>query len=189
VQSPRRMGVRSRRRLRCLPRRLQPHHEHPAPALCHRFLKAAVAYYASLGITVGCIMTDNGSSTDPTASVTPAVPRPQAHLNQTLHAGTNGKAERFIQTALREWACARAYDTSLQRAAKVPHWIHRYNWPRPHGSISTVPTINTLGLTGNNCWGSTARAPSAGRSSATASHWREVRKDSEIAGWGTRIRT
>jgi transposase InsO family protein len=37
---------------------------------------------------------------------------------------TNGKAERFIQTALREWAYARAYQTSDQRSAELPHWIH-----------------------------------------------------------------
>jgi transposase len=45
---------------------------------------------------------------------------------------TNGKAERFIQTALREWAYARAYQNSDQRSAELPHWLHRYNWHRPH---------------------------------------------------------
>ena len=63
---------------------------------------------------------------------------------------TNGKAERFIQTALREWAYARAYDTSRQRKAELPYWIHRYNWHRPHGSIGSVPPISKLGLAGNN---------------------------------------
>ena len=47
----------------------------------------------------------------------------------------NGKAERFIQTALREWAYAQAYDTSAQRAAELTFWLHRYNWRRPHGSL------------------------------------------------------
>jgi len=46
---------------------------------------------------------------------------------------TNGKAERFIQTALREWANAVAYPTSNHRAADLPAWLHRYNWHRPHG--------------------------------------------------------
>jgi transposase InsO family protein len=45
---------------------------------------------------------------------------------------TNGKAERFIQTALREWAYATAFDTSEQRRAELPRWLHRYNWHRPH---------------------------------------------------------
>src|SRR6476659_470624 len=60
---------------------------------------------------------------------------------------TNGEAERVIQ---REWAYARAYYTSLQRAAEPPYWAHRYNWHRPHGSIDAVPPISTLGLAGNN---------------------------------------
>ena len=46
---------------------------------------------------------------------------------------TNGKAERFVQTSLREWAYARAYNTSDERAAELPQWLHRYNWHRPHG--------------------------------------------------------
>ncbi|HET7851302.1 MAG TPA: IS481 family transposase [Methyloceanibacter sp.] len=115
------------------------------------FLKAAVAYYASLGITVERVMTDNGSCY-----------RSRRFRNACRRLGlkiiytrpytprTNGKAERFIQTALREWAYARAYDTSLQRAAELPYWLHRYNWHRPHGSIGALPPISTLGLTGNN---------------------------------------
>jgi transposase InsO family protein len=63
---------------------------------------------------------------------------------------TNGKAERFIQTALREWAYARAYDTSKQRALELPYWIHRYNWHRPHGSIGSMPPISVLGRASNN---------------------------------------
>ena len=63
---------------------------------------------------------------------------------------TNGKAERFIQTALREWAYAKAYETSDQRAADLPTWMHRYNWHRPHGGIQDKPPISKLALTGNN---------------------------------------
>ena len=115
------------------------------------FLKAAVAYYASLGITVERVMTDNGScyrsrrfrNTCRRLHLKLIYTRPYTPR-------TNGKAERFIQTALREWAYARAYDTSLQRAAELPRWIHRYNWHRPHGSIGAMPPIGTLGLTGNN---------------------------------------
>jgi hypothetical protein len=44
---------------------------------------------------------------------------------------TNGKAERFVQTSLREWAYATAYETSEDRAAQLPGWLHRYNWHRP----------------------------------------------------------
>ena len=54
----------------------------------------------------------------------------------------NGKAERFIQTALREWAYARAYHNSDQRSDELMHWLHRYNWHRPHGSLKA----NTLSV-------------------------------------------
>jgi len=60
------------------------------------------------------------------------------------------KAERFIQTALREWAYARAYQTSDQRSAELPHWLHRYNWHRPHGSLKAKPPISRLGLAEDN---------------------------------------
>ena len=115
------------------------------------FLKVAIAYYKSLGITVERVMTDNGSCY-----------RSRRFRNLCRRLGlkliytrpytprTNGKAERFIQTALREWAYARAYETSRQRADELPLWLHRYNWHRPHGSIGAVPPISTIGLTRNN---------------------------------------
>ena len=63
---------------------------------------------------------------------------------------TNGKAERFIQTSLREWAYAQAYHHSRQRTEQLPHWLHRYNWHRPHAGIHDKTPISRLGLTGNN---------------------------------------
>ena len=66
---------------------------------------------------------------------------------------TNGKAERFIQTMLREWAYARAYLSSAQRAAHLPLWLHRYNWHRPHASLNYQPPIQTLKLPLNNVVG------------------------------------
>jgi len=63
---------------------------------------------------------------------------------------TNGKAERFIQTALREWAYARAYTTSDHRAAELPIWLHRYNWHPPHGSLKSKTPISRLGLSEDN---------------------------------------
>ncbi|MCW2286670.1 transposase InsO family protein [Rhodoblastus acidophilus] len=63
---------------------------------------------------------------------------------------TNGKAERFIQTALREWAYAQAYLSSNQRAADLPLWLHRYNWRRPHSGIKSKPPISRLALTEDN---------------------------------------
>ena len=63
---------------------------------------------------------------------------------------TNGKAERFIQTALREWAYARAYQTSDQRGADMPRWIHRYNWHRPHASLKYNTPISRLTTSEDN---------------------------------------
>lgn len=63
---------------------------------------------------------------------------------------TNGKAERFIQTALREWAYAKAYPTSDRRAQELPVWLHQYNWHRPHGGINSQTPISRLGLTEDN---------------------------------------
>jgi transposase InsO family protein len=115
------------------------------------FLKAAVAYYASLGITVERVMTDNGSCYRSRRFRNACRRLGLKHIfTRPYTPRTNGKAERFIQTALREWAYARAYRTSQQRAAELPCWMHRYNWHRPHGSIGSVPPISTLGLTGNN---------------------------------------
>jgi transposase InsO family protein len=115
------------------------------------FLKAAVAYYASLGITAERVMTDNGSCYKAFAFRRLCKRLGLRHIRTKPYTPkTNGKAERFIQTALREWAYARAYDTSRQRAAELPYWMHRYNWHRPHASIGSVPPISTLGLPGNN---------------------------------------
>ena len=115
------------------------------------FLKAAIAYYASLGITVERVMTDNGSCYRSKAFRNACKRLSLKHIfTRPYTPRTNGKAERFIQTALREWAYAKAYDTSQQRAAELPYWMHRYNWHRPHGSIGSMPPITTLGLSRNN---------------------------------------
>ena len=63
---------------------------------------------------------------------------------------TNGKAERFIQTALREWAYARTYQTSDERAADFPAWIHMYNWHRPHAALGARPPISRLRMDRDN---------------------------------------
>ena len=96
-------------------------------------------------------MTDNGSCYRAKAFAKACKRLGLRHiLTKPYTPRTNGKAERFIQTALREWAYATAYDTSRQRAADLPYWIHRYNWHRPHASIGSVPPISTLRLTGND---------------------------------------
>jgi transposase InsO family protein len=115
------------------------------------FLKAAVAYYASLGVTIERVMTDNGSCYRSKAFAKACKKLGLKHLRTRPYTPkTNGKAERFIQTSLREWAYARAYNTSNERAAELPRWLHRYNWHRPHGGIKSQTPISRLGLTGNN---------------------------------------
>jgi len=57
---------------------------------------------------------------------------------------TNGKAERFIQSALREWAYGHSYATSDVRAALLPVWTHFYNWHRQHHGIGCQPPMSRL---------------------------------------------
>ncbi|WP_441232939.1 IS481 family transposase [Bradyrhizobium sp. 930_D9_N1_4] len=111
------------------------------------FLKEAVTYYRSLGMKVTGIMTDNGSCYRAKAFARACSKLGLKHIfTRPYRPQTNGKAERFIQTVLREWAYARAYDTSDQRAKNLPIWLHHYNWHRPHGSLQAKPPISRLGL-------------------------------------------
>ena len=115
------------------------------------FLKATIAYYASLGVNVSRVMTDNGSCYKSFAFRHACAELGLKHIRTKPYTPkTNGKAERFIQTALREWAYARAYPSSDQRAADLPVWLHRYNWHRPHGGIKSQTPISRLGLTEDN---------------------------------------
>lgn len=115
------------------------------------FLKAAVAYYASLGVVVARVMTDNGSCYRSKAFRKACVDLGLKHIRTRPYTPkTNGKAERFIQTALREWAYAQAYPTSDRRAQELPVWLHRYNWHRPHGSLKSKPPISRLNLNRDN---------------------------------------
>ncbi|MFN3854951.1 MAG: integrase core domain-containing protein [Phreatobacter sp.] len=62
----------------------------------------------------------------------------------------NGKAQRFIQTCLREWACARAHQTSDERADELPFWMHAQNFQWPHGRVGSRLPISRLTMTRNN---------------------------------------
>jgi transposase InsO family protein len=116
-----------------------------------RFLFNALRFFRSLGVKVERVMTDNGSSFR-SRRYAKALRRLRVkHLRTKPYTPkTNGKAERFVQTSLREWAYARAYDTSQQRAAELPIWLHRYNWHRPHGGIGAKPPISRIALTKDN---------------------------------------
>ena len=115
------------------------------------FLNAAVAYYAGLGVTVTRVMTDNGSCYRSRAFQSACKALGLRHIRTRPYTPkTNGKAERFIQTSLREWAYAQAYPTSDHRKAELPRWLHQYNWRGPHGSLQSQTPISQLGLDVNN---------------------------------------
>lgn len=100
-------------------------------------LKAAVAWYQSLGVTVRRVMTDNGSCYKAFA-FRDACREPGLRQVRTRPCAprTNGKAERFIQTMLREWAYGRRYRSSAERASILVRWIRHYNEDRPHASLN-----------------------------------------------------
>ena len=115
------------------------------------FLKDALAYYKSLGVTVSRVMTDNGSCYKAFAFKDACRTLGLKHIRTRPYTPkTNGKAERFIQTAMREWAYARAYPNSTQRAQLLSDWLHRYNWHRPHGSLKANTPISRLRLPEDN---------------------------------------
>ena len=115
------------------------------------FLKAALAYYKSLGVTVARVMSDNGSCYRSFDFRDACRELGLKHVRTKPYTPkTNGKAERFIQTALREWAYAQAYSSSDRRAEELPLWLHRYNWHRPHGGIKSQTPISRLALSEDN---------------------------------------
>jgi transposase InsO family protein len=115
------------------------------------FLRSTVAYYNSLGVTVDRVMTDNGSCYRSKAFARACKRLRIKHIRTKPYTPqTNGKAERFIQTALREWAYATAFQHSDQRRDALSPWLHRYNWHRPHASLDKKAPISRLRLTGYN---------------------------------------
>jgi transposase InsO family protein len=115
------------------------------------FLAVATAWFERLGISTKRILTDNG---------------PCYKANRFAHAcrqlglkhrrtrpytpRTNGKAERFIKTAINEWAYATTFQNSAERTASLPAWTHQYNWHRPHASLKQLPPISRAPIDDNN---------------------------------------
>ncbi len=116
-----------------------------------QFLKNAVAYYRSLGIRVRRVLTDNGSAFRSKRFARACRGLGLKHsLTRPYRPQTNGKAERFIQSALREWAYGIPYNHSLERAAMLERWIHHYNWHRPHMGINGLAPAARLAQSRNN---------------------------------------
>ena len=109
----------------------------------------ARAYFARFNISIRRVLTDNGSCyRDERFRLLLHRQHVQHRFTRPYTPRTNGKAERFIQTALREWAYARSYQTSLQRHQQLDPWLHDYNFHRPHASLNLNPPASCGGSTG-----------------------------------------
>jgi transposase InsO family protein len=119
------------------------------------FLRRAVTFYRSHGIAIEGLMTDNGPAYRSTAHALACRAMGIKHIRtRPYRPQTNGKAERFIRTMLREWAYAAVYGSSPERTAALSGWLERYNYRRRHGALGHRPPVQRLReLTGNNVTG------------------------------------
>jgi transposase InsO family protein len=115
------------------------------------FLRRAIAWYAARGVRVKALMSDNGAAYISRLYARTLNELGLRHLRiKPGRPRTNGKAERLIQTLLNEWAYARLYGSSSERTAALPLYLDRYNYQRPHGSLSHQPPASRLNnLLGN----------------------------------------
>jgi transposase InsO family protein len=116
------------------------------------FLRRASAWFAERGVKIKAVMSDNGSAYVAHAYRQALAELGLRHLRiRPYRPRTNGKAERFIQTLLNEWAYERIYGSSSERASTLPLFLERYNFRRPHGSLGHQPPASRLtNLVGNN---------------------------------------
>lgn len=112
-------------------------------ATCAAFLRRACAWFARQGIVIKALLTDNGTGYR-SHRFRGACQRLRLrhHRTRPYTPRTNGKAERFIQSMLREWAYARLYRSSLTRSNNLGRWIRYYNQERPHASLGYLPPIS-----------------------------------------------
>jgi len=116
-----------------------------------RFFLMARAFYARFAISIRRVLTDNGSCYRHGVFGQTLFRQHVKHrFTRPYTPRTNGKAERFIQTALREWAYARSYQNSLEREQNLDPWLHDYNFHRPHASLNLNPPASRSGLNRNN---------------------------------------
>lgn len=119
------------------------------------FLRRAISWLAERGVKVERVMTDNGSPYVSSVHARACRELGIRHIRtRPYRPRTNGKAERFIQTMLREWAYGRLYGSSAERAEQLAGWLDRYNYRRKHGSLGHRPPAARLNeLLGNNLVG------------------------------------
>jgi len=115
------------------------------------FLRAAIKYFAQLGVSVRRVLTDNGNAFRSKHFAKACRLLAVKHsFTRPYRPQTNGKAERFIQSALREWAYGIPYHHSAERANMLNRWIHHYNWHRPHHGIGGLAPVSRLAVSRNN---------------------------------------
>jgi transposase InsO family protein len=118
------------------------------------FLRRAVAFYRSYGITVERVMTDNGAGYRSTLHAIACRTLGLRHLRtRPYRPRTNGKAERFIRTMLGGWAYGAIYGSSAERTRALAGWLDHYNRRRPHGSLNHQPPLSRLTQLRNNVAG------------------------------------
>jgi len=118
---------------------------------CTAFLRRAIAWYERQGIRFRGVMTDNGTAYRWPVGLFGrwlSEHHIKHYKTKAYRPQTNGKAERFIQTLLREWAYAAAFRNSTHRRQTLPKWLRYYNRQRPHGSLGGLPPISRLKRTG-----------------------------------------
>lgn len=109
------------------------------------FLDRALAWFASHGVVAQRVMTDNGSAYRSKLFASSIAAHGLRHIRTRPYTPrTNGKAERFIQSSLREWAYARTFQTSAERGAAMLPWITSYNHTRPHSALGGKPPISRI---------------------------------------------
>jgi integrase-like protein len=112
------------------------------------FLRRTIKWFARRGVRIERVLSDNGSGYRSRVVAAPCQALAVAQRwTRPYRPQTNGKAERFIQTLLREWAYRRPYLSSLERQAALPRWLHYYNWHRRHGGIQGH-RLDPVGLEG-----------------------------------------
>lgn len=112
---------------------------------CSGFLARAVAWFATQGVVVQRVMTDNGPGYVSHAHARAVSALGIRHLRtRPFRPQTNGKAERFIQTMLREWAYAATYSDYEHRRRVLPGWLEYYNWRRPHSALGHRPPVSVI---------------------------------------------
>jgi transposase InsO family protein len=119
------------------------------------FLRRTLAFFASHGVAVERVMTDNGSAYRSAVHAIACRALGIRHLRtRPYRPQTNGKAERFIRTMLGGWAYGAIYRTSAERHTALEGWLWRYNFRRPHGSLGRRPPAARLAELRNNPLGS-----------------------------------